>query len=134
MTEPIWLRYEDCLAFHEILIARFGGSSGIRQPESLQSAIDRVKNLHAFENASIPKMAASIASGIIGNHPFVDGNKRTGFVAAITFLEHNGFEFYADEVDAYKFTYSLAAGELSEDQYAEFLTKYSREAKRRETS
>lgn len=127
MNEPIWLRYEDCLAFHEILIARFGGSADIRQPELLQSAIDRAKNLHAYENASIPKMAASIASGIIGNHPFVDGNKRTGFVAAITFLENNGFEFYADEIEAYKFTYSLADGELTEDQYAEFLREYSRE-------
>ena len=126
MNEPNWIRNEDCLVIHEILIARFGGSNGVRNKESLQSAIDRPKNLHVYENASIPKMAASIASGIITNDPFIDGNKRTGFVIAITFLENNGFEFFADEIDVYKFTYALASGEITESQYAAFLTEFSR--------
>ena len=70
-------------------------------------------------------MAASIASGIITNHPFIDGNKRTGFVAAITFIEANGLIFNADEIDAYKFTMALAAGEITESQYGEFLSEFS---------
>lgn len=123
--EPVWIGLHDCLAIHEILIARFGGASGVRKPDALQSAIDRPKNLFVYEKATIPEMAASIASGIITNHPFVDGNKRTGFVAAITFIEANGFIFNADEIDAYKFTMALAAGEITESQYAEFLSEFS---------
>jgi death-on-curing protein len=72
------------------------------------------------------ELSASYASGIVQNHPFVDGNKRAGFVVAVTFLELNGFRFEADEADAAVRTLALAAGELTEASYAAWLEANSR--------
>ena len=119
--QPVWLLRETVLAMHELLLGEFGGLAGIREEGLLDSALARAHNLAAYEKPSIFDLAASIAFGIIKNHPFVDGNKRVGFTAAVVFLTLNGQEFDATEVDATVRTLALAAGEMTETEYAAWL-------------
>jgi death-on-curing protein len=104
-----------------MLIAEHGGSPGLRDEGLLESALARPVNLLAYGDPDLPAPAAAYAAGIIANHPFVDGNKRSGFAAAATFLDRNGFELTASEVAATRMTLGLAASEVSEDQYAAWL-------------
>ena len=90
MKEPVWLRKDVLLAVHEWLLAEHGGSSGVRDNGLFESALDRPKNLLAYEKPTIYDLASAYACRIIKNHPFVDGNKRTGFMAAFLFLGRNG--------------------------------------------
>ena len=122
MSEPIWIERAECLAMHDILLAQFGGLAGVRDEGLLASALDKPKNLYAYEKPSIPDMAASLAAGIILNHPFNDGNKRTGFLAAATFIESNGYKFIASEQSVLEKTLALAALEIDEQSYATWLS------------
>lgn len=126
--EPLWLLPEVMLAVHERLLAEFGGSAGVRDLGLLESALSRPGNLFAYQSATVCELAASYAFGIVRNHPFVDGNKRTGFTAAVLFLELNGRRFAATEADAIVRTLALAAGELDEAGYAEWLSSNSNPA------
>jgi death-on-curing protein len=125
MNEPVWITREDCLAYHESLLERFGGLSGIRDESLLDSAINRPKHLFAYGKPSVFQMAASYAHGIVKNHPFLDGNKRAGFIAAALFIETNGYRFQAPEEEAVFETLALAAGETSEEAYAIWLERNS---------
>jgi death-on-curing protein len=125
MNEPIRITREDCLAYHESLLERFGGLSGIRNESLLDSALSRPKHLFACGKPSIFQMAASYAHGIVKNHPFLDGNKRAGFIAAALFIEINGYRFQAPEEEAVLETLALAAGETSEEAYAVWLERTS---------
>jgi len=125
MNEPVWITREDCLAYHESLLERFGGLSGIRDESLLDSALNRPKHLFAYGKPSIFQMAASYAHGIVKNHPFLDGNKRAGFIAAALFIETNGYRFQAPEEEAVLETLSLAASETSEEAYATWLERTS---------
>ena len=124
--EPCWLTREAVLAIHAQLLARFGGSAGIREDNMLESALAKPRQLHAYGQPNVYEMAAAYAFGIVKNHPFVDGNKRAGFVAAYTFLGINGFDFTAPEEEAVIFTRDLAAGEITLEQYTLWLQKSSR--------
>ena len=124
--EPCWLTREAVLAIHAQLLARFGGSAGIREDNMLESALAKPRQLHAYGQPNVYEMAAAYAFGIVKNHPFVDGNKRAGFVAAYTFLGINGFDFTAPEEEAVIFTRGLAAGEITLEEYALWLQKASR--------
>ena len=104
-----------------MLISHHGGLPGIREPNLLDSALARPLNLFNYGDPDLPTLAASYAAGIIGNHPFVDGNKRTGFAAAATFLDINRLELTASETQATQMTIDLATGDLSEDEYAAWL-------------
>ena len=126
MKEPEWLLREVVLAVHERLLAEFGGSAGVRDLGLLESALARPGNLFAYKSATRCELAASYAFGIVKNHPFVDGNKRTGFAAAVLFIEVNGRRFLATEADAIVRTLALAASELDEAGYAEWLAANSR--------
>ncbi len=122
MTEPVWLLKPAILAVHGMLIARFGGAQGLRDESLLESALARPANLRHYQNcAERPRLAASYAAGIIQNHHFVDGNKRTGFMAAYMFLDLNGMTLQANEVTATAMTLSLAASEIDEAGYAVWL-------------
>ena len=121
MNEPVWTTRKDCLAYHESLLERFGGSSGIRD----ESLLDSVLIMPKHGKPTIFQMAASYAHGIVKNHPFLDGNKRAGFIAAALFIETNGYRFQAPEEEAVLETLALAAGETSEEAYAAWLERTS---------
>lgn len=120
MNEPIWIRQDVVLAMHEEALALHGGPGGIRELGLLESALRRPKNLFAYseEPVSLARLAAAYAKGIMGNHPFVDGNKRTVFTVSVTFLKLNGLELTATKEDRVIVFWKLAAGELSEAQLA----------------
>jgi len=124
--EPCWLTREAVLAIHAQLLARFGGSAGLREDNMLESALAKPRQLHAYGQPNVYEMAAAYAFGIVKNHPFVDGNKRAGFVAAYTFLGINGFDFTAPEEEAVIFTRDLAAGDITLEEYTLWLQKSSR--------
>jgi len=110
-----------------MMIAKFGGSEGLRDEGLLDSALARRLNLYNYEDyVELPRLAASYASGIIQNHPFLDGNKRTGLIAAYMFLDLNGMPLQADEVSATTMTFSLASSEIDEDDYTAWLAQNAR--------
>ena len=119
--EPTWIPEDALLAIHEELLEMFGGSSGIRDVGLLDSAMNRPRQLFAYETPDLVALAASLACGIVKNHPFIDGNKRTGFMAAYTFLEANGLSFNAPEEEVVERTLALAAGAIEEKEYGEWL-------------
>jgi death on curing protein len=125
MKEPLWLSREVALATHAMMMAQHGGLEGVRDEGLLESALTKPKNKFAYGSASLSELAASYAADIIHNHPLLDGNKRTGFVLAATFLEINGFEFFADEPHTIERTLALAASAISEDEYAGWLADNS---------
>lgn len=126
MKEPLWLSKAVVFAVHDRLLADFGGSPGVRDDGLLESALGKPQNLFAYGKPSLFELAASYAFGIVRNHPFIDGNKRTSFVAAAAFLDFNGFELTANEVDATLKTLGLAAGEISEKEFAAWLKSNSK--------
>jgi death-on-curing protein len=128
MKEPVWLDRDECLAIHEMMLAQHGGLAGVRDEGLLESALAKPRNLFAYRSPTLPEMGASYAVGIVINHPFLDGNKRTGFLVAATFLEVNGFVFAATEESVVKTTVALASGELKEADYAAWLKSNSRKA------
>lgn len=121
MKEPVWLLREAVRALHERLLSEFGGASGVRDEGMLESALARPANQFTYGSPSMAEVAAAYAFGLVRNHPFVDGNKRTGFVSAALFLELNGYRFTASEVDAAVQTLALAAHDLDEAGYAAWL-------------
>ncbi|MGH7787090.1 MAG: type II toxin-antitoxin system death-on-curing family toxin [Candidatus Binatia bacterium] len=128
---PVWLAKRAVMAVHQMLLAEFGGSPGIRDEGLLDSALARPRNLRAYEAPDLVALAAAYAAGIVGNHPFIDGNKRTGFMAAYIFLDRNGQDLVASEADATMLTRSLAAGESSEPDVAAWLRQNVRGRQRR---
>jgi death-on-curing protein len=126
VKEPVWLLREFVLAVHEQSLAQFGGAAGVRDPGLLESALDKPRNRLAYGKPDLFDLAASYCDGIVRNHPFVDGNKRTAFIAAIVFLERNGYAFGGAEADATLKTLALAAGELSAKDFARWLKTNSK--------
>ena len=121
-AEPVWIEEQDVLALHGKLLAYHGGAVGVRDRGLLQSALARARNLAAYgERADLVDMATAYTAGIVKSHPFVDGNKRTGFVVGVLFLELNGRAFRATETAAADAVVALAAGSLDEAGYAAFL-------------
>lgn len=118
---PIWLSKAIVLAVHERLLAEHGGSAGLRDPGLLDSALARPRQLHAYGAPDTGDLATAYAAGIIRNHPFVDGNKRTGFMCAFVFLAENGFRLIAREVEVVQVVTLLAAGEIDEAAFAAWL-------------
>jgi len=118
MKEPVWIRLDVVLRMHEELLMLHGGPEGVRDLGLLESALARPKNLFAYseQEVSIARLAAAYALGVVANHPFADGNKRTAFTVSLTFLKLNGFEVTATKEDRVLTFWSLAAGEISEEQ------------------
>ena len=122
MTEPVWIEERDTLALHDRVLALHGGAAGVRDDSLLKSALARPRQHFAYaENADIIHLAAIYTAGIVRNHPFIDGNKRTGFVIGILFLELNGYRFFDSEEAAAQAVLELAAGTLNESGYTAFL-------------
>src|SRR5271155_937705 len=126
MKTPVWVLRETVLTLHEQSLAEFGGAAGIRDEGLLDSALGKPKNLFAYGKPTVFDLAASYGFGLVKNHAFIDGNKRAGFITAVTFLELNGYRFEATEAEAAVRTLALAAGELSEKEFAAWLKENSR--------
>lgn len=126
MTEPIWIDQHLALALHDKMLARFGGAAGVRDEALLASALSRPQQqYHYAQNPDIFDLGMAYAAGIVRNHPFVDGNKRTGFITAILFLELNGARFTASEEAAARAVIELASGSMDEVGFAAFLSDNS---------
>lgn len=120
--EPLWIEERDAVAIHDRLLAHHGGATGLRDLGLLQSALARPRQHYAYaKTPDVVEMAALYTAGVVRNHPFVDGNKRTGFVIGVLFLELHGFDFKASEEDALQAVMALAAGTLDEARYTEWL-------------
>ena len=118
---------EDVLLLHEFSIKDFGGASGIRDIGLLESAIARPFQTFGGEDLypSPFDKAAAIGESLIGNHPFVDGNKRTGILAIVALLKEHDMEVNADGDDLYQFTISISTGEIKFEQIVEWLKNNS---------
>lgn len=123
MREFIWIDKHETLTIHAEQVAEHGGSDGIRDEGLLESALARPQNLLAYseDNPSLCRLAAAYGFGIARNHAFVDGNKRTALVVTLTFLLVNGLAVTAPREDRYFVFDDLAAGKLSEDEFARWL-------------
>jgi len=125
MTKIIWLLEETLTAIHHRQIAEHGGSEGLRDEGLLSSALARPQNLLAYGEPppDLASLAAAYAYGIVRNHPFVDGNKRTALVAARTFLILNGVDLNATQDDKVLTFVNLAEGAISEGELADWIRK-----------
>ncbi|QEE40040.1 MULTISPECIES: type II toxin-antitoxin system death-on-curing family toxin [unclassified Methylobacterium] len=112
--EPEWLTTADVINAHAKQLRIFGGASGIRDPGALESALGRPINRWRYEGTKLPELAAAYAFDIVRNHPFVDGNKRAGFLAMLGFLLLNNVRFAPDQAEATAIILGLAAGEIDE--------------------
>lgn len=121
MKTLYWFNRREAIAAHELMLACYGGGSGVRDDSMLESALAKPKQLSHYGSPSLCELAASYAVGIVKNHPVVDGNKRTGFMLGVAFLERNGWQFSGDEAEAVLNTLALAAGELDEAGFAAWL-------------
>jgi death on curing protein len=120
--EPLWIEERDVLAIHDRLLALHGGATGLRGQGLLESALARPRQHYSYTGTSdIVALAALYTAGIVRNHPFIDGNKRTGFVIGILFIELHGYEFKASEEDATQAVMGLAAGALDEAGFTAWL-------------
>lgn len=126
MKEPVWIDEALVLAIHDRQLVEHGGAEGLRDESLLRSGLARPRNHLAYENAEVPRLAAMYTEGIVKNHPFVDGNKRTGFVVGVLFLELNDYTFFATEEAAAQAVLGLAAGDIDEAGYGEFLRANSK--------
>ena len=124
--EPRWLSLDLVLVLHREVVSRFGGSEGVRDMRLLESALDRPKNLLTYGQApSLFDLAASYATGIVKNHPFLDGNKRTGLLSARAFLFSNGWLFEPTQVDQVRMMVALAASQIDESVIAGWIAASS---------
>ena len=121
MTEPVWVAESVVRSMHGLLLAEHGGTPGVRDEGLLDSALARPQQLLAYAEPSLFELATAYASGIIRNHPFIDGNKRTGFMTAFVFLARNGEQLFASEVEATYMVTALAAGELTKGEFTNWL-------------
>ena len=123
-----WLTSDMVEVFHRESLVHFGGAEGVRDNGLLQSALARPENILAYEpEATVFRLAAAYAHGIIKNHPFVDGNKRTGTLAAAAFLALNGFEIDCDEAEVVVVIIGVASSDVSESHLADWLQRVSKQ-------
>lgn len=129
MSDWEWLTTDTARAIHDEQLAEHGGGLGLRDEGALLSALARAQNLAAYGEPDASALAAAYAFGIARNHPFVDGNKRTAWVVARSFLELNGFDLQFAQADAVVRMLVLAAGELTEGEFAEWFRERSKSLK-----
>ncbi len=122
MRKPLWIEERDALAIHDRLLALDAGAAGVRDEGLLKSALARPQQLHAYgDRPDTVELATAYTAGIVRNHPFIDGNKRTGFVIGVLFLEMNGYRLTASEEDATQAVLGLAGGTLDETAFAAWM-------------
>ena len=125
MSDWIWLDIAVIYAVHDEQLAEHGGSAGVRDAGLLESALAKPQNLAAYGEPNVVDLAASYGFGIARNHPFIDGNKRTAFVAVELFLDLNGYELTATDADCVLTMLALAAGEIDEAAFTNWIRSNS---------
>ncbi len=119
-----WLTAKAVQVIHEELIARYGGVSGLRDDGLLESAVARPHNLAAYgRDVSVASLSAAYAWGLLRNHPFVDGNKRTALATMVVFLDVNGWELVCSEAEETAMVLRAAAGEITERAWSEWVMR-----------
>jgi death-on-curing protein len=127
VKEPRWINELSLLLLHAESLAEYGGKEGLRDEGLMESALARPRNIFLYEQTSdVARLAAAYSTGIARNHPFIDGNKRVALLVIGLFLGKNGFEFEADKVEATKVMFGLAAGEIQEDELANWIAQHIR--------
>jgi death-on-curing protein len=121
----VWLDQKLITAIHELQLTEHGGGTGLRDAGLLESALARPLNHASYGESDVATVGALYALGIIRNHPFIDGNKRTGFAALFTSLSFNGMAFDPPEVEATMTILALAAGELSDEEFIAWVQRVS---------
>jgi death-on-curing protein len=121
VSAPTWVPLAAVVAIHDRQIARHGGAPGMRDRALLEMGCARAMNLAAYANPGLADIAAAYAFGISKAHAFVDGNKRTAFVTALTFLRLNGHAFRPETIEGVRMMEGLAAGQISEADFATWL-------------
>ena len=124
----VWLSRQVIRAIHDEQLAEHGGSAGVRDEGLLESALARPLNCAGYGEPDLAELAAVYAIGIVRNHPFVDGNKRTGFAALFMFLALNGAEFEPPDVDATMAVLRLASGGLTDNEFINWVRDNSHPA------
>jgi len=127
MSALNYLTLEEVLKFHDEMIERFGGPAGIRDLALLESALAQPE-MAVFDNEvyeTIIEKAAAYIYFIIKNHPFIDGNKRTGLVCAIVFLRNNNIEVQENFESLYNFAIDIASSEIQIPEIVEYLKKHT---------
>ena len=125
MSRWIWLNKAVVIAVHEAQLSEHGGGAGVRDQNLLESALARPENLAAYGEPDVCHLAAAYGFGISRNHAFIDGNKRTGFVAAVMFLRLNGHQLVADDASKVLTMLAVAAGDITEAEFATWIRQHS---------
>ena len=122
----VWLDKQLILEVHDEQLAEHGGPSGVRDNGLLESALARPELLAAYGKPDVAELAASYGYGIARNHPFIDGNKRTAFVAALLFLAFNSYSLQASDSNKVIIMLKMAAGEIAESEFAIWIRSNSK--------
>lgn len=123
MKEPFWVLREVVLTLHDVLLAEFGGPPGIRDETLLDSALARPQQMFHYQDPDLFALATAYIYGILKNHPFVDGNKRTAFMTGFVFLARNGKTLDAPEAETTQAILDLTADTMTEAEFALWLKK-----------
>jgi death-on-curing protein len=129
--EPSWLTAEAVLAMHEQLVAEHGGDAAVRDRGLVESALAAPRHHYTYGERDIFVLAAAYAYGITRNHAFIDGNKRTAFLAAYTFLGINGWDLNAPEEQVVQMVVGLSDRSVSVEAFAEWLRTACRKPRRK---
>ncbi len=121
LHEPRWVTRSHLEAVHEAQLREHGGSPGVRDGRLLDSALNRARNKFAYGEEDVSVLAAAYAWGLVKNHGFVDGNKRTAFLTMYLFLGLNGHDLAAPEPEVVDVMNRLASGRLTEAAFAEWV-------------
>jgi death-on-curing protein len=121
----VWLPRHLIVAIHEEQLAEHGGTLGTRDEGLLDSALARQSNRAGYGEPDIAELAALYAIAIARNHPFVDGNKRTAYMALELFIRMNGCQFVPTDADAAVRTIAMASGELTDDEFIGWVRAYA---------
>ena len=126
-----WIDETALVLLHDESLGEHGGAVGIRDEGLFESALARAENIAAHESPDIASLAAAYGVGLAKNHPFIDGNKRVAFMAVGLFLALNGYRLCASQIEATKAMFTVAAGEMSEADFAAWIRQNSKKAKKK---
>ena len=123
MSQWRWIERRVLIAIHDMQLAEHGGGAGLRDNHLLESALAKPQNLAAYGEPDVAALAAAYGYGISRNHAFIDGNKRTGLVAAELFLRLNGYRLVVGDADCVMTMLAVASGDITEEEFSAWVRK-----------